>query len=91
MDGREVCRRLRAESALPIIMLTALAEESDQIVGLELGADDYITKPFSPNVLVARVRAALRPETKVLYFEAIANPSRARVVFLSSPITWQSW
>ena len=60
MDGREVCRRLRAESALPIIMLTALAEESDQIVGLELGADDYITKPFSPNVLVARVRAALR-------------------------------
>ena len=60
MDGREVCRRLRAESAVPIIMLTALAEESDQIVGLELGADDYITKPFSPNVLVARVRAALR-------------------------------
>lgn len=60
MDGREVCRRLRAESAVPIIMLTALAEESDQIVGLELGADDYIVKPFSPNVLVARVRAALR-------------------------------
>lgn len=60
MDGREVCRRLRAESAVPIIMLTALAEESDQIVGLELGADDYIIKPFSPNVLVARVRAALR-------------------------------
>jgi len=60
MDGREVCRWLRAESAVPIIMLTALAEESDQIVGLELGADDYITKPFSPNVLVARVRAALR-------------------------------
>ena len=60
MDGREVCRRLRADSAVPIIMLTALAEESDQIVGLELGADDYITKPFSPGVLVARVRAALR-------------------------------
>jgi len=60
LDGREVCRRLRAESAVPIIMLTALAEESDQIVGLELGADDYITKPFSPAVLVARVRAALR-------------------------------
>ena len=60
MDGRELCRRLRAESAVPIIMLTALAEDSDQIVGLELGADDYLTKPFSPAVLVARVRAALR-------------------------------
>ena len=60
MDGREVCRRLRAESAVPILMLTALAEDTDQIVGLELGADDYITKPFSPAVLVARVRAALR-------------------------------
>jgi DNA-binding response OmpR family regulator len=60
LDGRELCRRLRAESAVPIIMLTALAEESDQIVGLELGADDYITKPFSPAVMVARVRAALR-------------------------------
>ncbi len=60
IDGREVCRRLRAESAVPIIMLTALAEESDQIVGLELGADDYIVKPFSPAVLVARVRATLR-------------------------------
>ena len=60
MDGREVCRRLRADSAVPIIMLTALAEETDQIVGLELGADDYIVKPFSPAVLVARVRAMLR-------------------------------
>jgi DNA-binding response OmpR family regulator len=60
MDGRELCRRLRAESAVPIIMLTALAEESDQIVGLELGADDYLTKPFSPAVMVARVRATLR-------------------------------
>ena len=60
LDGREVCRRLRAESAVPILMLTALAEDSDQIVGLELGADDYLTKPFSPAVLVARVRAALR-------------------------------
>ncbi len=60
LDGREVCRRLRAESAVPIVMLTALAEDSDQVVGLELGADDYITKPFSPAVLVARVRAALR-------------------------------
>jgi DNA-binding response OmpR family regulator len=60
LDGRDVCRALRAESDVPIIMLTALAEETDQIVGLELGADDYIVKPFSPSVMVARVRAALR-------------------------------
>lgn len=60
MDGREVCRILRRESDVPLIMLTALAEESDQIAGLELGADDYIVKPFSPRALVARVRATLR-------------------------------
>ncbi len=60
MDGREVCRTLRRESDVPIIMLTALSEESDQIVGLEIGADDYIVKPFSPRALVARVRAMLR-------------------------------
>jgi DNA-binding response OmpR family regulator len=60
MDGREVCRILRRESDVPIIMLTALSEESDQIVGLEIGADDYIVKPFSPRALVARVRALLR-------------------------------
>jgi DNA-binding response OmpR family regulator len=60
MDGWEVCRRLRRETEVPIIMLTARAEESDQIVGLELGADDYVTKPFSPRALVARVRAVLR-------------------------------
>jgi len=60
MDGREVCRILRRESDVPIIMLTALSEESDQVAGLELGADDYISKPFSPRALVARVRAMLR-------------------------------
>ncbi|MBN2387984.1 MAG: response regulator transcription factor [Anaerolineales bacterium] len=60
MDGREVCRALRRESDVPIIMLTALSEESDQVAGLELGADDYIPKPFSPRLLVARVRAILR-------------------------------
>lgn len=60
IDGRDVCRTLRAESDIPIIMLTALSEESDQIVGLEIGADDYIVKPFSPRALVARVRALLR-------------------------------
>jgi DNA-binding response OmpR family regulator len=60
MDGREVCRILRRESDVPIIMLTALSEEIDQVTGLEIGADDYVTKPFSPRTLVARVRALLR-------------------------------
>ena len=60
LDGLEVARRLRRESNVPIIMLTARAEESDRLIGLELGADDYITKPFSPRELVARVRAVLR-------------------------------
>ena len=60
IDGREVCRILRRESDVPIIMLTALSEEVDQVTGLEIGADDYITKPFSPRALVARVRALLR-------------------------------
>jgi DNA-binding response OmpR family regulator len=60
VDGREICRILRRESDVPIIMLTALSEEIDQVTGLEIGADDYITKPFSPRALVARVRALLR-------------------------------
>ncbi len=63
LDGLEVCRRLKRESryrGIPVIMVTARGEESDIVVGLELGAEDYITKPFSPRVLVARVRAVLR-------------------------------
>ncbi len=60
MDGLDVCRQLRRSSSIPIIMLTARDEETDKLVGLELGADDYITKPFSPKELVARVRAVLR-------------------------------
>jgi two-component system alkaline phosphatase synthesis response regulator PhoP len=59
-DGLDVARQLRRTSDLPIIMLTARAEETDKLVGLELGADDYLTKPFSPRELVARVRAVLR-------------------------------
>jgi two-component system alkaline phosphatase synthesis response regulator PhoP len=62
MDGLDVCRALRRESDVPIIMLTARIEETDRLIGLELGADDYITKPFSPRELVARVRAVLRRE-----------------------------
>ena len=60
MDGLEVCRRVREESDVPIIMLTARNDDIDKIVGLELGADDYLTKPFNPSELVARIRAILR-------------------------------
>jgi two-component system alkaline phosphatase synthesis response regulator PhoP len=60
MDGLDVTRALRKRSNVPIIMLTARVEESDKLIGLELGADDYLTKPFSPKELVARVRAVLR-------------------------------
>jgi two-component system alkaline phosphatase synthesis response regulator PhoP len=63
MDGLELCRKLRAEpgsSMVPVIMLTAKVEETDRVVGLELGADDYLTKPFSPKELIARVKALLR-------------------------------
>ncbi|TMD60770.1 MAG: response regulator transcription factor [Chloroflexi bacterium] len=59
-DGLDVTRALRRDSSIPLIVLTARAEESDRLVGLELGADDYVTKPFSPKELVARVRAVLR-------------------------------
>lgn len=60
MDGLEICRRVRAQSDVPIIMLTARSEDIDKIVGLELGADDYLTKPFNPRELVARIKAILR-------------------------------
>jgi DNA-binding response OmpR family regulator len=63
LDGLEVCRRLRAKSAVPIIMLTARDDELDKVVGLELGADDYITKPFSIREFRSRVRALLRRAT----------------------------
>jgi DNA-binding response OmpR family regulator len=59
-DGRDVCRALRRESSVPIVMVTARGTETDRIVGLEIGADDYVVKPFSPKELVARVRAVLR-------------------------------
>jgi two-component system alkaline phosphatase synthesis response regulator PhoP len=79
MDGLEVCRLLRgqdATAAIPIIMLTARAEESERIVGLELGADDYLAKPFSPNELVARVRALLRRAQRGAADPASASVSR---------------
>ncbi len=73
LDGLDVTRELRKTSTVPIIMLTARSDESDKLIGLELGADDYITKPFSPKELVARVRSVLRrmenlqPETQLLH------------------------
>ena len=81
VDGIEICRRVRAQSDAYIIMLTARADEVDRVVGLEVGADDYLTKPFSPRELVARVRACLRRprlgrvaavDTTALRFEALA-------------------
>jgi len=71
MDGLDVTRAIRREAQTPIIMLTARVEETDRIIGLELGADDYVTKPFSPRELVARVRAVLRRTSSV---EATTTP-----------------
>jgi DNA-binding response OmpR family regulator len=65
-DGLELCRWIRGRSELPVIMLTARGEEADRIVGLELGADDYVTKPFSPRELAARVRSVLRRSSPVV-------------------------
>jgi len=90
LDGLEVCRLIRgneATAALPIIMLTARAEESERIVGLEIGADDYLAKPFSPGELVARVRALLRraqraggPPAKTLAYGPISIDTERHVV-----------
>ena len=66
IDGLEVCRRLRAVAPVPVIMLTAKGEETDRVIGLDLGADDYITKPFSPRELASRVKAVLRRATAPL-------------------------
>ena len=93
IDGREVCRILRRESDVPIIMLTALSEEIDQVTGLEIGADDYITKPFSPRAMVARVRALLRrtrgdikAPTIIRADELEINPEKYSVTFNGNPI-----
>jgi DNA-binding response OmpR family regulator len=74
VDGLTLCREIRAGSELPVIMITALGEESDRLAGLEVGADDYMTKPFSPRELVARVRAVLRRSAPP------ASPAPERIV-----------
>jgi DNA-binding response OmpR family regulator len=76
MDGIEVCKILRKTSDVPIIMLTARDEEADRIVGLELGADDYVTKPFSPREVVARVKAVLRRRDTSSTPTAVPFPGR---------------
>lgn len=72
MDGLEVCRRIRGKSNVPVIMLTARGDETDRVVGLELGADDYVGKPFSPRELLARLRAVLRRARPEVMSEQIA-------------------
>src|SRR6516165_4273631 len=72
MDGLEVCRRIRQKSRVPILMLTAKGDETDRVVGLELGADDYVPKPFSPRELLARLRAVLRRSAPEAVSEKLA-------------------
>ncbi len=84
LDGFEVCRKIRASSTIPILMLTARGDETDRIVGLELGADDYLPKPFNPRELLARLRAILRRRTRpvggeVLRFGRLEIDPGARV------------
>ena len=72
-DGYEVCRKIRAKSDVPVILITARGEDFERVMGLDIGADDYIVKPFSPNEVMARVRAVLRRMTKVEKEESNAN------------------
>jgi two-component system alkaline phosphatase synthesis response regulator PhoP len=93
VDGWEVCRRTRAESEVPIIMLTARSDDVDKIVGLELGADDYLTKPFNPRELVARVKAILRryersirPGGTIHLGQLTIDPASREVTLTSQPV-----
>lgn len=94
MDGLEICRRVRTQSDIPIIMLTARGDDIDKIVGLELGADDYLTKPFNPRELVARIKAILRrserktaPDSKPLKIgNLVINPEQRTVLVSNQPV-----
>lgn len=97
VDGLEVCKRLKANpvtASIPVLVISAKGEESDVIVGLELGADDYVTKPFSPKVLIARVRALLRrsrgqsqdPDEPLVIRELRIDPTRFRVTLADQPV-----
>lgn len=97
LDGLDVCRTVRAESDVPIVFLTARDDEVDRVLGLELGADDYVTKPFSPRELVARVKAILRrtgavastadrPEPIDLGWELVVDPGRREATIAGEPV-----
>ena len=77
-DGLSICRRLRASTRIPILMLTAVAEDTDRIIGLEIGADDYLTKPFNPRELLARIRAVLRRAERA---DSTADPVEGVLTF----------
>ena len=94
LDGLEVCRTIRKQSNVPIIMLTARDEEVDKIVGLEMGADDYVTKPFSPRELAARVSAVLRryrdglkQGEQIVAGELRLDPEKYEVTYLGQPLS----
>jgi len=92
-DGRDLCREIRATSDVPIVMLTARGEDADKIVGLELGADDYVVKPFSAGELVARIRAILRrgrapdTETPIEVGDILLDPAARTVTKRGEPVT----
>src|SRR5579859_3907152 len=81
MTGLEVCKRIRQKSKIPVIMLTAKGDETDRVVGLEIGADDYVAKPFSPRELLARLRAVLRRASP----DAVADRIQVGAVTLDAP------
>jgi two-component system OmpR family response regulator len=97
MDGLELCRKVRATSKVPILFLSARSDEIDRVLGLELGGDDYLTKPFSPRELVARVKAVLRragkdgddeePKKKIVFGKISVDPERHEVHWGTDPIT----
>lgn len=94
LDGWEICRRVRTQSDVPIIMLTARSEDIDKIVGLELGADDYLTKPFNPRELVARIKAILRRSERknppgarpIEHANLCINPEQRTVLVAGRPV-----
>ena len=95
LDGLDVARQLRKSSRVPVIILTARGEEVDRIIGLELGADDYLVKPFSPRELVARVRAVLRrvderdaagADEPIVRGDVVVDPARRRVTVAGTPV-----
>lgn len=90
MDGWEVCRELRTRSSVPILMLTSLSQDHQQIAGLDLGADDYVTKPFSPRQLIARIRALLRragyTDAPLTFGPVVLDPAARTVAVDDQPV-----